>query len=512
VAGSRVVVVGSGAAGLAAALGAAACGSEVVVLERHETVGGTTALSGGVAWFPANDAMKAVGIEDSAADALRYLDGLGTGAVDTGLLAAFVDDAGRVAGEKRTPLRWEVLEHWPDYRGEIPGAMSGGRSLWPRPMTLPAAIDVRIHPAPDQPRRTDGDGAHNDGVVFRGPVRGRALIGALLSGATDAGIEVRTGARVTGLIVEGNEVMGVRVGADTVAGRVVLASGGFQHDAALAAVHMNGLPVAAMGTPACDGDGLRMALSVGADLTNMAEGWWMPALGVPGEELDGVTYYRPLHAERAYPGAIMVDRTGRRFVNEAQNYGDVGRAMARIPPGSGSPVAAPCWLVFDARTRGRYPVGPVAPDDPDPSWLVRADDIPTLAARMDVPAATFEATMARFNDAADRGEDPEFGRGALPYDLWIGDRTAPHPTLAPLRQAPFYAVAVHLGCLGTKGGPRTDDRGRVLSVDGPPLVGLYAAGNAAASLFGSATPAGGSTLGPALVFGFRCGEAAAGDR
>jgi succinate dehydrogenase/fumarate reductase flavoprotein subunit len=320
----------------------------------------------------------------------------------------------------------------------------------------------------------------------------------------DAGIEVRTGARVTEVVLAGSAVVGVRVGDATVHGRVVLATGGFQHDAALTAAHLSRAPVVAMGTPGCAGDGLRMAHSVGAALGNMDEGWWMPAMHVPGEELDGVTYYRPLHSERAYPGAIMVDGTGRRFVDEAQNYGDVGRAMADA--------AGPCWLVFDATCRGRYPVGPLGPAQPDPSWLGRADDLTTLAGVLGLPAETLGATVECFNAGADRGEDPEFGRGSFPYDLWIGDSRAPHPTLAPLRQAPFYALPVHLGCMGTKGGPRTDDRGRVVALDGSRVAGLYAAGNVAASPFGAATPAGGGTLGPALVFGFRAGEAAADDR
>ena len=512
----RVVVVGSGAAGLAAALGAAAGDCDVVVLERDDRVGGTTALSGGVAWLPASDAMKAVGLDDSPADACRYLAALDGGEVEPVMSAAFAADAARVAREieRRTPLQWEVLGHWPDYHGEIPGAMSGGRSLWPRTLTLPAHIEARVHHAPDQPRpdpegktsgRTgNGDDARNDGLVFRGPVRGRALVGALLAGLDDAGVEVRNGARVTGLCRQDETVTGVAVGDEAVAGRVVLASGGFQHDAGLVAGRMNGTAVAPMGTPGCEGDGLRLALSVGAEVANMAEGWWMPALEVPGEELDGTPYYRPFHSERAYPGAIMVDGSGRRFVNEAQNYGDVGRAMA----GRGGP----WWLVFDRGCRRHYPVGPIGADDPDPPWMVRADDLGALAGAIGVRARTLTETVARFNDGADGGRDPEFGRGSLPYDLWIGDPSAPHPTLAPLREAPFYAVGVRLGCMGTKGGPRTDDRGRVLRPDESVIAGLYAAGNVAASPFGAATPAGGSTLGPALVFGFRAGEAAACDR
>ncbi|HEY7946778.1 MAG TPA: FAD-dependent oxidoreductase [Acidimicrobiales bacterium] len=501
-AGRPVVVVGSGAAGLAAALGAAAAGGEVVVLEGADAVGGTTALSGGVAWLPDRDRMKAAGVEDSAAEVGRYLAGLDAD-VDPALAACFAADAGRVAREieSRSAIRWEVLEHWPDYHGEIAGARAGGRSLWPAPMALPEKVDSRVQSAPDQPRP--------ENLVFRGPVRGRVLVGGLLAGLDDAGVEVRTGARVRGLCREGERVTGVQWGDAVATGRVVLASGGFQHDAGLAAGHLQGVAVAAMGTPGCRGDGLRMALAAGADLGTMAEGWWMPALRVAGEQFEGTPYYRPLHSERAYPGAIMVDRTGRRFVNEAQNYGDVGRAMGRVGP--------PCWLVFDGRCRRTYPLGPLRPDDPDPGgpdggWLVRADDVAGLAAAIGVPARALSETVAAFNEGAARGEDPAFGRGSLPYDRWIGDPSAPHPTLAALGEAPFYAVAVDLGCMGTKGGPRTDDRGRVRRAGGGVVDGLYAAGNVAASAFGTATPAGGSTLGPALVFGFRAGEAAVCDR
>jgi len=168
--------------------------------------------------------------------------------------------------------------------------------------------------------------------------------------------------------------------------------------------------------------------------------------------------------------------------------------------------------VVDGSCRRRYPIGPLGPDDPDPPWLPRAEDVGALARVIDVPAETLVATVATFNDSAQLGRDPDFGRGSLPYDLWIGDRRATHPTLAPLREAPFYALQVHLGCMGTKGGPRTDDSGRVLSLDGSVVGALYAAGNVAANPFGTATPAGGATLGPALVFGFRAGEAAASDR
>jgi len=520
-----VVVVGSGAAGLAAALAASGAGADVVVLERAHAVGGTTAMSGGVVWMPANGRHGPAGpVEDSPEDACAYLEAAAEGDVDVALVEAFVSDARRVADEieRRTPLVWEVLDHWPDYRGELPGARAGGRSLWPRSLCLSAEVEGRVQAAFDQPSApstspsapsADPAAPANDGVVLRGHVRGRALVGGLLSALIDAGADIRTGARATDLVVEDGRVTGVMVDGQLEAGRVVLASGGFQHDSALVGEFLAGPPIAPMGSAGCDGDGLRMAREVDATLGNTARGWWMPAMHVPGEEVEGVAHFRPLHGERAQPGAIMVDRRGRRFVDEAQNYGDVGRAMQRAGADRGDLryPAAPCWLVFDGAYRRRYPVGPVEPGGPDPDWLVRADDLDGLARALGMASGPLQDTVTRFNAGAAVGEDPEFGRGSFPYDRWIGDPSAPHPTLAPLGEAPFYALEVHLGCMGTKGGPRTDASGRVLSARRVPIDGLYAAGNAAASPFGPATAAGGATLGPALVFGFRAGEAAAGD-
>ena len=490
-------------------------------------------MSGGVVWIPANGRDEASSDpHDSTDEAIAYLDAAVGGDVDAELVRAFVCDARRVADdiEQRTPIVWEVLEHWPDYRGELPGAKTGGRSLWPRSLRLKPDVEARVQAAFDQPSPAGEDRAPiegawadatapaNDGVVLRGHVRGRALVGGLLTGLLDSRAEIRTGARATGLAVEDGRVVGVVVDGDLERGRVVLASGGFQHDAALVDRFLPGPPIVPMGTAGCDGDGLRMVRPLDAALGNTTEGWWMPAMQVPGEELEGITHYRPLHGERAQPGSIMVDRSGRRFVDEAQNYGAVGRAMRGVGSGgtTSSPRAeeypgAPCWLLFDATYRTRYPIGPLEPGASDPQWLIRAGNLDDLALLTGMPSGTLGASVTRFNEGAAIGEDPDFGRGSYPYDRWIGDPHAPHPTLAPLREPPFYALAVHLGCMGTKGGPRTDDRGRVLSSRGEVISGLYAAGNAAASPFGNTTVAGGATLGPALVFGFRAGEAAAGD-
>ncbi|HUY64577.1 MAG TPA: FAD-dependent oxidoreductase [Acidimicrobiales bacterium] len=515
-----VVVVGSGAAGLSAALAAAVSGADVVVLEASPWVGGTTAMSGGVVWAPGNHlAGDEAERRHDREQAGRYLRALGGGGLNLGSVDAFVDDVGRVVrtvGE-HTALCWELLESWPDYRGDLPGASVGRRSLWPAPLALPWSVAARVRPDPaaaagghdGAAAHDDGAAAHDDGAVLRGPVRGRVLVGALLAALADLGVEVRTACRVAGLMTGSDGVAGVVLDGERLEGRVVLASGGFQFDVALAEAHLGGVPVAAMGEPCCTGDGLRMAERAGATLVTMDEGWWMPAMSVPGEQLEGAAFFRPLHSERAQPGAVVVDGSGRRFVDEAQNYGDVGQAMRRVAPGAPGAMAPRWWMVFDGAYRERYPVGPLAPGDLDPPWLTVADDVAGLARILGLDA--LEDTVARFNAGAERGVDPDFGRGEHPYDRWIGDPGAAHPTLAALTRAPYYALEVHLGCMGTKGGPRTDDRGRVLGGGAWVCRGLYAAGNAAGSPFGSVTAAGGATLGPAMAFGYRAGEAAVSD-
>lgn len=511
---SSVVIVGSGAAGLAAALAATGAGARVTLLERAPHLGGTTAISGGVAWMPASDTARVAGIDDDPADALAYLRALGLGDYDDALATVFTHDAARVARaiEAATPLEWVLLPDWPDYQCHLPGGREGGRSIWPAPLAVPPDLAHRLQPTPEVPALPVAtDAPVTDAVVLRGPVRGRVLVAGLLVALLARGVEVRTHARVRRLVTDPEgRVQGVELdGGECLPGTVVLATGGFQHDPALARTFLPAPGIAPLGPPGCRGDGLRMALAAGAGLANMADGWWMPAIRVPGEEVDGVPFFRPLHHERAQPGSVMVDRSGRRFVDEAQNYCDAGRAMLRFDAGAYGWPAAPAWLVFDRGYRARTAIGPLAPGDDDPDWMVRAGSVRELAAAIDVDPDTLVQTVDRFNEHAAVGHDPDFGRGDHPYDRWIGDARAPHPTLAPLRAPPFYALEVLPGCLGTKGGPRTDADGRVLTPDGTPIPGLLAAGNAAASPFGIGTPGGGGTIGPALVFGTRAGEAAA---
>lgn len=490
---SDVAVVGAGAAGLAAALAAVRAGARVTLYERADRIGGTTALSGGVAWLPANDQ-----VDDTPEQALAYLRTLALGDVDHALVEVFAHEAGPAAAwlERETPLRWHAIPY-PDYHAEFEAGREGGRSLEPAAYDAPERVRELVRDAPNRAGSITyaellAGAADPDELARRAEAgtltAGRALLATMLEACLDAGVELRTGTRIRSLPENG---------------AVVLTSGGFERDPGLVRAFLRGPMVAPTGVPGLEGDGLRIAMAAGAALGTMSEAWWCPATRIPGETIDGAPLYRLLLSERTRPRSLMVDGSGRRFVNEAQNYNDLGRSLQNFEPASFSFPHVPAWLVFDAGYRREHTLGPLAPEDPDPDWLVRGESPAALAGAIGVPAGELETTVARFNEGAAQGADPELGRGSLPYDRFIGG-------LAPLDEPPYYALEVLPGCLGTKGGPRTDAHGRVLSITtGEPIPRLYAAGNAAASPFGLAYPGAGGTLGPALVFGLRAGAAAA---
>ena len=490
-----VAVIGSGGAGLVAALAAAKNGAAVTVYEKHELCGGTTALSGGNAWLPANQYLD----DDSPEAGLDYLRALGLGDSDDELLSVFVQSAREVAEwlEAETPLTFVPIPYT-DYHAEFPGGRTqGGRTLEPQGLvpTPRAAALLRDAPnvtAPIVYSELAGGAIDREALAQRvrdGVVTlGRGLIAGLLEACLEAGVVIKTGVRVMEL-----------PSADS----VIIATGGFERDPQLVKAFLRGPVHAPVGAPTAEGDGLRMAMAAGAMLGNMSEAWWVPALSVPGETIDGAPMHRLMIGERARPGSIIVDRTGRRFADEAQNYNDFGRTFSNFEPTSYSFNHVPAYLVFDNAYRTGYRTGPMGRRDPDPGWLHRGETLGGLAASIGVPAGALEATVSRFNEYAARDEDPDFGRGSLPYDRFIGK-------LGPLGQGPYFALELSPGCLGTKGGPRTDSDGRVLAaVTGEPIPGLFAVGNAAASPFGMAYPGAGGTLGQAFVFGMRAGIAAA---
>lgn len=522
-AGKDVVVVGSGAAGLAAAIGAAATGANVLVLEKAVVIGGTTAFSAGTSWLPGNRHTPEEP-DGARSAASRYLEQLALGDASLPLIHRFVADAARVVEllEALTPLRWRAVSY-PDYHSELDGGSTFGRSLEPVPVALPAWADELVRLAPRVRTLVDGgyasDIAGADGIALRRQeeaqaghlVGGRGLVGALAVGARSLGAEIRSGVAVDELVVEDGAVQGVRLGAEVVAGQVVLATGGFERDMGLRHAFLGGPSTVPLGAKECSGDGLRLAIAAGALLGNMSDAWWCPTFSVPGEQHEGVELCRLLIPERARPSSIVVDRAGRRFADEAQNYSDFGRSLHSFEAASFRYPRVPCWLVFDHGYRGRYNVGPITPTMPDPDWLRTASSLDDLGEQLGTPTGAITETVKRFNALAVTGRDDDFGRGAFAYDRFLGDQLAPHPNLAPLLKPPFYAVEVRPGCLGTKGGARTDEHGRVLG-RAECIRGLYAAGNAAASPFGLGYPGAGGTIGPALVFGLSAGEAAARDR
>jgi 3-oxosteroid 1-dehydrogenase len=517
----QVVVVGSGAAGMAAAVAAARGGAHVTVLEAADHIGGTTTYSGSGSWVPNNPWARAAGIDDSAADALRYLRSLGAhGDWNEALCATYVEHGARAlrAIQDSTVLSWHILREFPDYHSEFDGGRRQGRSLEIDPVQLPREITstIRSNPYAPPPVTTDeeGMGGIDAGEIERRRrenvvVKGVGLIGGLRLALEQLGGRIRTGARVEQLLTSGGRVVGARAGGEELDGRVVIASGGFERDSALVRTFLRGPMLAPASPPSNRGDGLRLGMSIGAALGNMSEAWWCPAMSVPGETDAGEPFFRMLFRDRAKPGGLIVDSHGQRFANESANYNDFGRSLHAFDPVDYTFPRVPSWLIID-RSRRAERLGPLEPADADPEWLVCAPTVRQLAVAIDVPAQSLEASVERYNQHASRGVDIDFGRGSYAWDWYSSGKLDAAAQLRPLCEPPYYALRVLPGCLGTKGGLRIDGNARVLRADGGgPIEGLYAAGNAAANPFGYAYPGGGATVGPALVFGWLAGETAA---
>lgn len=522
-----VVVLGSGGAGLAAALTAAVHGASVAVYEKAPTVGGTTAVSGGIVWIPAHD--RLAGADLSVEDGLRYLAAQSLGVMDRGLVETFVRTGPVMLDflEAHSELRFDIAEGFPDYKPELPGGRpGGGRSLNAKPFDLSrigewhdritafpvdfsnvgidAETRARIHAAVDD---MDGDYC----------VAGTALIAGLLKGLLDRGVTPVTQARAQELIEESGRIAGVRItvdGTDIRVGArrgVILATGGFEWDPQLVEAYLRGPMRGAVSPPNNTGDGLRMAMAHGADLANMGEAWWVPIVQIPGDTLGGVPRSRSVRLERTRPRSIIVNRAGKRFLNEAGEYNSMAGPFHHLDPRAGY-LNDPAWIVFDDQHLKRYGFLGVEPGGTAPDWFHRSATLEDLADATGIDAGGLRRTVDAWNAGVEHEQDPDFGRGASAYDGYWGDNAAPTPalqTLGPLDTAPFYAVPVAIGAMGTKGGPRTDGDGRVLHVNGTVIEGLFAAGNAMAGVTGKAYGGAGGTLGPALVFGYRSGHTAA---
>ena len=519
-----VVVLGSGGAALTAALTAVVAGASVEVFEKSPTVGGTTAVSGGIVWIPAHN--RCADRELTVAAALQYLRAQSFGSMDDALVETFVRTGPAMLDfvEAHSGLRFEVADGFPDYQPELPGGQpAGGRSLsagafdltrlgeWADRITsfpadwsnvgFDAETRARLHASADQ---------QSEELC----VAGAALIAGLLEGLLDAGVTLRTNARACELVVDAGEVTGVRIGESVnVRARhgVILGTGGFEWDPVLVQAFLRGPMHGAVSPPNNTGDGLRMAMALGADLANMGEAWWVPIVRIPDDTIDGKQRSRSVRLERTRPRSIMVNQAGRRFVNEACDYNSMAGAFHYLDPRGGY-VNDRAWMVFDSVHLQRYGFLGIAPGEPVPDWFCESADLAELGAKTGIDADGLARTVEHWNRHVAAGADPDFGRGSSAYDGYWGDDTAATlagKTLGPIDTAPYYAVPVSVGAMGTKGGPRTDRDGRVLHVGGDPIPGLFAAGNAMAGVTGRAYGGAGGTIGPAMVFGFRAGYAAA---
>lgn len=522
-----VVVLGSGGAGLTAALTAVVAGASVEIYEKAATVGGTTAVSGGIVWIPAHN--RSPDGELTPADALKYLRAQSLGSMDDELVETFVRTGPAMLDfiEAHSGLQFEIATGFPDYRPELPGGQpTGGRSLSAAPFDLAQlgewATRITSFPADWSNVGFDAETrarlhAAIDERTSHLCVAGTALIAGLLKGLLDAGVIPHTNARAEELIAEDGEITGVRVALpeETINVRarrgVILGTGGFEWDPALAQAFLRGPMHGAVSPPNNTGDGLRMAMAHGADLANMGEAWWVPIVRIPGDTIEGKPRSRSVRLERTRPRSIIVNSAGQRFVNEACDYNSMAGAFHYLDPRGGY-VNDRGWMVFDSVHLQRYGFLGIEPGEPVPDWFCESADLAELAAKTGIDPGGLTRTVESWNRHVAAGEDPDFGRGSSAYDGYWGDDSAttqPGKTLGPIDTAPYYAVPVSIGAMGTKGGPRTDHDARVLHVGGEPIPGLFAAGNAMGGATGRAYGGAGGTLGPAMVFGYRAGHTAA---
>jgi 3-oxosteroid 1-dehydrogenase len=531
------VIVGAGAAGLTAAITAAAAGLKPLVVEKQPVWGGSSALSGGGIWVPFNSLMQKAGGGDTLEAALTYLDNtvenMGP-ATSRERQLAFLNTAPEMIDfllAKGVELEQEPTQ--PDYHAERPGGRKGrlmepvftnGKRLGPWLETL--------NPAPRPYAVKTGEGAkvgrafsnlESTLTVLRVILRhrfaqlrgwapmtsGAALMAQLMVAAQRAGVPVRLRTPLKEVVMEDGRAVGAlvtdpdgRVRRIEARAGVILCAGGFAHDAELRSKHqgVDGSHTSAAGGDT--GEVIRMADGLGAQIALMDQAWWGPSVIYPGG-VAGFTLW-----ERALPGSIIVNASGERFTNEAQSYNVFGQEMLR----QGIKEA---WLIIDGPHRRRYVFGGMPPGQTpkamfDSGFFKRADSIEELARKCGIDAAGLKATVERFNGFARRGVDEDFGRGSHPYDNYWGDTAhKPNPNLGPLERGPFLATRVVVGDLGTRGGYLTDENGRVIGKGGEPIEGLYASGNVSASVMGSGYPGPGITLGPAMTFAYLAARHAA---
>jgi 3-oxosteroid 1-dehydrogenase len=541
------LIVGSGAAGLTAALAANANGLNTLVIEKTKYFGGTTAFSGGGLWIPNNPVLKRAGMKDSVEDARTYLDAvlaLNGDDVSAERREAFLTEGPRAIEfleQQSEHLKFIWVKDYPDYHPELPGGSTEGRQIQidavdgrilgaergrmrRARLIIPQPFGMWIMIGEARELSLVGTswkarilavrlGMRGLAAQLRGkkiePFGGLMLIAALRAALMDKGVPlwlstpftelVTVDGAVVGAVVE-HEGKALRIG---VRGGVVLAAGGFErnehmrHEYQLAPT----TNMWTLGSPGNTGDAIRGGMAVGARLGLMEDSWWAPGILTP----EGHSVF--LLTERQAPPSFIVNTNGDRYTNESAPYVNVGHAMYEA--GSAGETNVPSWFVVDQTFRNRYKLGPFLPRQRIPkTWfdsgvVVRSETIAGLAKKMQVPPDRLQATFERFNGFAQTGRDLDFHRGESAYDRYYSDpKQKPNPCIGPVAKPPFLAFKLVPGDIGTKGGLLTDEHAQVLGEDGAPITGLYAAGNSSASVMGHEYAGPGATIGPAVTFGF----------
>jgi len=353
---------------------------------------------------------------------------------------------------------------------------------------------------------------------------GNAMIAALRRAMMDRGIELKLKTAFSSFVTEEGRVNGAIVverGTQyLIRARcgLIVASGGFEKDQGLRDRHMpKPTPSDYSLTPGANnvGDALKAGMAIGAATEFLDQAWWVPTMRVPAPGFNNADMRAALFMERGYPHTLCVNRNGDRFANEAMSYNDFGAAMLADDRATGA--NAPCWMIFDATARFRYPIGALLPSAFWPDWRLprewhdnvfyKADTLEALAKKIDLDPARLAATIERFNHFSRSGRDEDFDRGGNSYDVFFGDmRNQPNPCLGSIAKAPFYAMQIDIGDIGTKGGLKTDENANVLRPDGSPIEGLYATGNVSGAVTYDSYPGAGGTLGPAMTFGMLAAE------
>ena len=547
-----VIVVGSGAGAMTSALFAADQGLSVLIVEKSDRYGGTSAISGGGIWIPNNHYFKALGGNDSPELSMQYLKAATGEHADEGRLRAYVEHAPQMIKTltQNSHVRYAVADKYPDYYPHLPGALPGGRTLDPElfdTSLLAEELPNLRKPSPSTllmgriawtARDAHTAMARSFGwqwLIFKLMARykldfkwrrkskydrraalGSSLVASLRRSLMDRNVPLWLNSDFQDVLVEQGRVSGIKVLTGgkvlelTARRGVIFGSGGFEQNQTL---REKFLPQPThtrwSATPPGNNTGaaLEAGLNLGAATALMNWAWWAPTIAVPGEEKP-----RGVFAERAFPGAIVVNSLGQRFVNEAAPYLEFVDAMYQDNRKSAGR-SVPAWVIFDGHFRFHYAMGPLMPAQVVPDtrlrkeWLNtvywKADSLQALAAQIDVDAAGLESTVHKVNQYAHTGVDLDFARGGNVFDRYYGDSNIkPNPCLAPLRKGPYYAMHLDAGDIGTKGGLLTNQHAQVVREDGQPIPGLYAIGNCSASVMGTSYPGAGGTLGPAMTFGY----------